>query len=51
MSIQNAYRNGHFARQGIDAKGPSLVMWTQHSGRVVNGVPVKEIRTDIIVPQ
>lgn len=50
-TIQNAYRNGHLAYQGIDTKGRSLVMWTQQSGRVVNGVPVKEIRSDRLLPQ
>jgi hypothetical protein len=46
VTVQDANRNGYRPYLGVDVKGRALVMWTQQSGRVVNGVPVKEIRSD-----
>lgn len=49
--VQDAYRSGYRTFLGVDGKGRALVMWTQQSGRFANGIGIKEIRSDRILPQ
>jgi hypothetical protein len=48
-TVQDANRKGYRVHMGVDKHGRSVVMWTQESGRYLNGVPVKEIRADRLV--
>lgn len=49
-TVQDAYRSGYRTFMGVDGKGRAVVMWTQQSGRYANGVAIKEIRSDRILP-
>lgn len=49
-TIQDAYRSGYRTFMGVDGKGRAVVMWTQQSGRFANGVGIKEIRSDRVLP-
>lgn len=51
QTIQDANRSGYRTFMGVDGKGRAVVMWTQQSGRYANGVGIKEIRSDRIMPR
>lgn len=51
-TIQDANLNGYDAALTVDNKGRALLMWTQDSGNTrPDGSPIKEIRSDRLIPQ